>query len=969
MPDQSVLDDLLDELLDSGRTPEEVCEGRPELLPEVRLRWQRICDLRDELDAWLPPSNGGTADAPLSSEAAPLPQIPGYEVEAVVGRGGMGVVFRARQLRLNRLVAVKMALAGSYAGPSERERFVREAETAAKLRHPNIVAIYDVGEAGGQAYYTMEYVEGGTLAETLAGAPQPARQACAIVAALAGAVDAAHQSGVVHRDLKPANVLLTPDGTPKISDFGLARSLDGGAGLTQSGAAVGTPSYMAPEQARHSKTPAGPPADVYALGAILYELLTGRPPFRAKTAVETVQLVVGHDPVPPSRLAATVPRDVETICLRCLQKEPLRRYGSAARLADDLNRFLRGEAISARPEGRLERLARWVRRRPILSAAVATVLLTAAGGGTGAWWLISERAEEARVRAAERAATERAAEDDLNEMAALLQMARWPEARAALDRATVRIGDRGSDGVRQRLDRGARDLAFVARLDAIRLDRSDSDGGVLAYARAVAAYEDEFREAGYGSPVDAPAAVSARIRESDIHTALVAALDDWASLPGRPERREWILGVARLADRHPTPWRAGARDPATRADKAALVALTAAARVEEESVPLLVAIASALSAVGGDPVPFLTRVRGAHPTDFWVNINLGGVLDRAGQHEEAVRYFQVAQALRPGAAIVYHNLGIALARSGRPSDAAEQYQTALRLDATNFPAHFNLAIVLGAAGRHEEAIRHAETGLRLNPDSAILRSAYADSLHARGRTGEALAQYRQAVALDPRLAGTQRSLRSLLIREGKPSDARAAWAKAIEAGPGEHEVWDGYAEFCLLLGETSEYARARKLLLDRFGSTTDPHIAERTARACLLSPAPDEEVRRARALIDFALVERKGSPPSWAKPYFLFAKGLAEYRAGRFEDAQATLTGDASKVLGPAPRLVLAMSQHRLGQTEQARKTLAAAVESFDWKAAAAESRETWIYRVLRSEAERTLAGEALPAASQGADK
>src|SRR5262249_4474504 len=260
------------------------------------------------------------APAVPAAPATGLPQVPGYEVEAVLGHGGMGVVYRAGQGALDRPVAVKMLLAGPFAGPQELERFRQETAALACLRHPNIVQVFDAGDVEGRPYFTMELVEGGSLAQKLSGTPQPARQAATLVATLAEAVEVAHRGGIVHRDLKPANVLLSADGTPKVSDFGLARRLDGEGGLTRTGLALGTPSYMAPEQARGQAGAVGPAVDVSALGAVLYEVLTGRPPFRAETAAETLRQVLDQEPVPPSRLNARVPRDLETICLKCLHK-------------------------------------------------------------------------------------------------------------------------------------------------------------------------------------------------------------------------------------------------------------------------------------------------------------------------------------------------------------------------------------------------------------------------------------------------------------------------------------------------------------------------------------------------------------------------------------------------------------------------------------------------------------------------
>jgi WD40 repeat protein len=335
-----------------------------------------------------------------------IPVVAGYEIEGVLGRGGMGVVYRARQSSLKRLVALKMILAGAHAGDRDLTRFRSEAEAVAQLRHPNIVQIYEVGEQDGLPYFSLEHLPGGSLAQQLNGIPWPARRAAELVEVLAGAVHAAHQQGIVHRDLKPANVLLAEDGTPKVTDFGLAKRLDAASGQTQSGAIVGTPSYMAPEQASGRGKEVGPAADVYALGAILYELLTGRPPFRAESPLDTVLQVVSEEPVPPGRLVPRLPRDLETICLKCLQKEPARRYASAALLAEDLHRFQAGEPVQARPVGALGRLGRWCRRNPALAALIATavlLLLTTTAITTGAYF----RIDRARGEALESATTAR----------------------------------------------------------------------------------------------------------------------------------------------------------------------------------------------------------------------------------------------------------------------------------------------------------------------------------------------------------------------------------------------------------------------------------------------------------------------------------------------------------------------------------------------------------------------------------
>jgi WD40 repeat protein len=326
---------------------------------------------------------------------AAAPVVPGYEVLEELGHGGMGVVYRALQAGLNRAVALKVLRSGPFADPDELARFRREAAAAARLRHPNIIQVFEIGEHDGRPYFSLELAEGGSLSQKLGGRPLPPRTAAQLVEVLSRAVHAAHLAGIVHRDLKPSNVLLTPGDGPeavplgegaaagrfevKVADFGLAKRL-GEAGGTVSGAVMGTPSYMAPEQADGRTREAGPAADVYALGVILYELLTGRPPFQASGPVETLLLLRTQEPVAPSRLQPKMPRDLETVCLKCLEKDPARRYASAELLAGDLRRFLDGRPIQARPVGSVERLARWCRRNPLPAILGAAVVLALAGG-------------------------------------------------------------------------------------------------------------------------------------------------------------------------------------------------------------------------------------------------------------------------------------------------------------------------------------------------------------------------------------------------------------------------------------------------------------------------------------------------------------------------------------------------------------------------------------------------------------
>ncbi len=911
MADEQRIRQLLEEVLESGRTPEEACADDPELLPEVRDRWRQVQGVQAQLDTMFPtpdPALSGrrlrAAEALRTGGAGP-PDIPGYAVDSILGRGGMGIVYKATHLKLHRSVAIKMLLLGPYASARELTGFMREAEAVAALRHPNIVQVYDVGELGGLPYFTMEHVEGGTLARKLGGAPQPAREAAGLVATLAGAVQVAHEGGIVHRDLKPANILLTADGTPRIADFSLARRFEGDATLTLTGARVGTPSYMAPEQAEGKAEAFCPSVDIYALGALLYEALTGRPPFKADSPAETQRQVIAVEPAPPSRLNARVPRDLETICLKCLQKEPARRYATAGALADDLHRFLCGEPIAARPVGRAERAVRWMRRNPTAAALIATaslLLLLAVGFGLREWrLLVMQRAEMATWA------------DRLAFVIGLQEEGRFTEARAILHR----VPDGGSEDLRAQIEKAKADLDVVQRLDAIRMSRGTFVPGGIDYAESSRAYEAAFRQAGLGELAEDPERVAERLGASPVRRALVAALDDWAACT-TAEPRGWVLAVARGMD--PDPWRDRVRDQDRWADVGALAELADLAVVEEQPVTIMVAMGTRWRRLGGDPTVFLERVQRRYPNDFWVNFELGHLLG-GRDLTAAIGYARAALAVRPDAEA----------------------------------AHYNIGTYLSQVGRREQAIHHYRRAIEIDPRHTLAQINLAACLDSEGRLGESVEHYREASALDPSRVELRQAVRSGLLQQGRHEEARAEWRRWLDKDPAGAEEWDGYAELCLFLENEAEYRRTCGELLERFDESDDPHTCERIGRACLLLPPDPEHLRIAGAMIDRALAADPSQYEKWAYPYFLFAKALAAYRQGRIDEAIALLGGEVSGVLVPAPELVLAMAQYRSGRPDDARQTLAAAVGAFDWRVENADTREAWMYHALRREAESLI--------------
>jgi serine/threonine-protein kinase len=767
---------MLEQILDAKCTPEEACRDCPDLLPAVRAELDQVRLLQDELAAIFPPrvNSNSASDAAVRIAARTLPDLPGYDHVELIGSGGMGVVYKARQVALNRVVAIKMLLARGYSSPSQLERFRREAAAVAALRHPNIVQVYDAGDHDGFPFFAMEYVEGGNLAQVLAGMPQPAGKAADMLATLARAVHAAHVNGTVHRDLKPANILCTADGTLKITDFGLARNLEETERtlLTLEGTPLGTPSYMSPEQAL-GRTELGPAVDIYGLGAILYEMSTGRPPFRGESPVETQRQVISEDPVPPARLNPRTPRDLQTICLKCLEKVPQHRYATALALAEDLDRFLNGEPIAARPVSPPERLVRWLRRKPMVAAltgvlVVAGLLALALLGG-------SLHASQKRT------ATARAVESDLREIAELESARDWEKVAVVLARAEGRMAEGGPPERRPEIDRAASDLELARRLERIRKKRAPLLGGIPDEAGGDRAYEAAFRDSNFGA--DNPARdVAEQIKVSPLRHTLVEALDDWAVCAIEQDRRAWCLEVAQQVDPGPDGWCGRLRDPNAWQDPLELAKVAESAPIESLPLPLLVAVAERLQDLGGDAVEFLKRVDRGRPGDFSVNFRLGFALMHKRSPGDAVGYYRAAFTIRPEA-VVCDNLAYALRASGKLDEAIAYCERAIQMDPKYAPAHSNLGLALKAQGKLDLAIDCFRRALELDPEFAPAHNNLAITLKRQGDVAGAIKHYEESSRLAPNAIEPRYNLGLLLVREGRRDEAIDRFLEVIRIKP------------------------------------------------------------------------------------------------------------------------------------------------------------------------------------------
>jgi serine/threonine-protein kinase len=873
---------------------------------------------------------GATSTPGASPAPVALPAVPGFEILGELGRGGMGVVYRARQVSLNRIVALKMILAGGYAGAEERVRFLAEAEAVAAVRHTGIVQIHDFGTHAGLPWFALEWCPDGSLEKKLAGTPLPTAEAARLMEQVARAMHAAHQAGIVHRDLKPGNILLAEDGSPRVTDFGLARRVEGGHGLTQTGVIMGTPGYMPPEQAAGRKE-IGPVADVYALGAVLYECLTGRPPFRAATPFETVRQVQEQEPVSPRQLNPGVPRDLETICLKCLSKEPARRYGSAGLLADDLRRFAHGEPILARRVGAVERAVNQVRRRPAAAGLLAAVGLLVLVAGVAGWQVLRQRAD-ARLRQEQ---TDREVRGVLQRAGELLEEG-WlaheevqlKEAKAEGDRA-LDIARRGgaSAAVQQQaeefraeaVDRLARAeknrTLMVALLDIsapqeIRTVLRDGAGGMSALLPSLdEQYAAAFRSWGLEIAGSAEAEVAARLGQEPavVVQEVIAGLDGWMLERKQQKRPEAEWGpLFRLAERldgsaqrrqlrallveEPvpaaecvaglvgvgSPWQAlwEARYGSRWRQVQQLRSRMDAGKEAVRTVTLLARASLAVGdAAGAEQVLRQALVR--RPKEVVLLDGLGQLLEKQGPSRlgEAIGCYRAARAVNDRLGVA---LGQALCQAGQWAEGEAVLSDLVRRQPDNPATHFYLGWALAAQRKRDEAIQEWRRTIELDPRLAAVHYNLGMALHGRRKVEEAIQHYRQVLQLEPRFSQAQYihyNLGKILEAREEMKAALHHYRQAIQLDPGFAQAHNNLGLVLNATGNVEEALRHYRQAL-----TLDPGIPEAHNNVALILHGQgkiEEAIQHFRQAVTL--------DPGYAEAHY--SLGLILYRQGNLEEA------------------------------------------------------------------------------------
>jgi serine/threonine protein kinase/Tfp pilus assembly protein PilF len=806
-----------------------------------------------------------------------------FRIVREIGRGGMGVVYEARQLSLDRRVALKvLPLAGSM-DSKQLQRFQLEAHAAACLHHTNIVPIHAVGCERGVPYYAMQFIEGRSLAQvieelrrlegvdrvdrpnattTLAGlvtedwagraaterspdSPSAAdlspptsgmvgggspgcstrsrgfvRTVTRLGVQIAEALDHAHTRGILHRDIKPANLLLDGQGQIWIADFGLAQ-IQGNPGLTLTGDVLGTLRYMSPEQALARRVVIDGRTDVYSLAATIYEFLTLRPAIDGQDRQEILRRIAQEEPPPPRTLNPAVPRDLETILMKAMAKEPAGRYSTAREMAEELQRFLEQKPILARRPSLLDHAAKWARRHhPVVATGFVGLLIAGATLTCSIGWI-------ARDRAARLAATEREVTRALEEATSLQRQSKWREALDAAKRAEGLLAAGATQSLRLRVEEMLKDVKMVLRLEEIWLPRAyrGTEGG-YDNRWADASYAEAFRE--YGIDVDAlePAEAARRIRARSIRIELAVALDCWADRRQKsllPSKRIWdgwpdqpdyspdasdsrwkrLVSVVRAAD--PEEWRDQVRDALERRHRETLHRLASSARISDLPVQLLSVVCGHLDNKHGEPT--LRRTQLEHPDDFWINFQLAWM---SHDPDEVIRFYTAALATRPRSSATTCFLGNALHSRGRLDEAIALYRKAIALDPDIAWAYSRLIEALRSRGKWDEAVAEARAAVAARPNSAELHNGIAWDLatspDAQFRDLRlALELASRAVELAPNEGFYWNTLGVAHYRAGDWHGAIAALGKSMTLGKGGDSYdWFFLAMACWQLGRRDE---------------------------------------------------------------------------------------------------------------------------------------------------------------------
>jgi tetratricopeptide (TPR) repeat protein/tRNA A-37 threonylcarbamoyl transferase component Bud32 len=897
---------------------------------------------------------------PAAADERTLPEgeersaVPGYEILELLGIGGMGVVYKARHIGLKRLVALKMMKRSGHMDGQRLDRFRLEAESLARLQHPNIVQIFEVGEAGAQPFIALEYVDGGSLASLLAANPLPAHESARLSAMLTRAVHAAHEQGVVHRDLKPANVLLTKAHVPKVTDFGLAKQLDVDSCQTQAGQILGTPSYMAPEQAQGDGLAVGPLTDVYALGAILYEMLTGRPPFRAPSVIETLEQVRSADPVPPSRLQPKCPRDLETICLKCLQKEPHRRFPSCEALAADLGRFLAGEPILARRVGRAERTWRWCRRNPyvaILSAAVCGLLLTLAISLI----VLAEQRGRTQQAVAETDAIARSRLEQATDSIAVgnygraHDLLRWSDpllesnaelagVRSELEKLKTQVDVYGE--FRQLLD----DARFTCRFGS----RQEKVKGQGYCRRLIELYDQiEGREgrAAFGLP---PLnAEHQQLFKEDVFEAFLTAAQvqqDLAQGGGADAEQQ--------AARQALDWlnRAAQVLPGTRAlhvhrAPCWLRLGNLAARDADMERALIIAPTSAVDRfwhgfahhLRGDEALRRKDTKAAldfyrkeiaeyaaylqlRPDSYWGYFNWANshaTLNEPSDRHDALIGFTACIRMAPNFPWPLNNRGTIHLRLGEPDLALADFSAAIGKNDRYPEAYCNRGLAYLALGKEDRALEDFDRAISLNPDYTKAYVERAEIYEKRQKHAEAIHDYTRLLALGADkapLLGKRVAAYLALGKSDQLDEAITEFREAARLHPGSAEVVNNVAWGLATAAEPKQRDGPRAVALARL--------------ACEVAPA---------------------NGPYWR------TFGVAEYSAGHWQEAVAALEKSMAlrKEGDSVDWFFLAMAYSQMGQKDRAR-------EGFD-RAVGRSPVDERLWRLRAEAASLIHRGEPLP--------